>query len=58
MKKIAILFFLSLFATINSFANEAKIIDLTKQKWEYKWGDSPFENNIPLWTVQEDSSSK
>ena len=58
MKKIAILFFLALFATISSFANEAKIIDLTKQKWEYKWGDSPFENNIPLWTVQEDSSSK
>ncbi|MDD3009300.1 MAG: diguanylate cyclase [Arcobacter sp.] len=54
MQKFLILFLLITF----SFANEIKQIDLTQVKWEYKWGDSPFENNIPLWTNdKEDDSS-
>lgn len=43
MRKLFILFILAFY----SFAAQ---IDLSKAQWEYKWGDSPFENNIPLWT--------
>jgi diguanylate cyclase len=49
MKKLILIIFLSIF----SFSNE---IDLSHSKWEYKWGDSPFENNIPLWTLKDDNS--
>ena len=58
MKKLLILLFLSFFSLINSFANELNIIDLSKAKWEYRWGDSPFENNIPSWTTQKDKTSQ
>lgn len=53
MKKLLIIFFLTFF----SFASEIKQVDLTKVKWEYKWGDSPFENNIPLWTLNSEDFS-
>lgn len=49
MKTIIILFFL--FTSL--FANESKEIDLSKANWEYRFGDSPFENNIPLWTIEK-----
>ena len=53
MQKFLVLFLLITF----SFANEIKQIDLTQAKWEYKWGDSPFENNIPLWTNDKENDS-
>ena len=47
------------FSFINLIANEqSSVIDLSKSQWEYKWGDSPFKNNIPLWTNKEDTSIK
>lgn len=57
MKKVFILSLLLILTTISSFASEPNIIDLSKQKWEYKWGDSPFNNGIPIWT-KDDSDSK
>lgn len=36
MKKLLLLFLLSFF----TFANEINQIDLSKQKWEYKWGNT------------------
>lgn len=47
------------FSFINLIANEqSSVIDLSKSQWEYKWGDSPFKNNIPRWTNKEDTSIK
>ncbi|BAK70465.1 sensor domain-containing diguanylate cyclase [Aliarcobacter butzleri] len=53
MKKILFLLIFTLFC----FANEIKSIDLTKFEWQYKWGDSPFENNFPLWTNDKENDS-
>ena len=53
MKKILFLLIFTLFC----FANEIKSIDLTKFEWQYKWGDSPFENNFPLWTKDKENDS-
>ena len=53
MKTITILFFLF----ISLFANESKEIDLSKANWEYRFGDSPFENSIPLWTIENDDQT-
>lgn len=53
MKTIIILFFL----VISLFANESKEIDLSKANWEYRFGDSPFENNIPLWTIENNNQT-
>jgi diguanylate cyclase len=58
MKKLFILTFLIVFNTLFSFANEINTIDLSKSKWEYRWGDSPFEKNIPLWTTENTDSNK
>jgi len=56
MKKLLLVFFLILFSTFYSHADELKVIDLSKLKWEYRWGDSPFENAIPLWTKNGEKS--
>ena len=48
-----ILFFL----VISLFSNESKEIDLSKANWEYRFGDSPFENNIPLWTIENNDQT-
>lgn len=53
MKTIMILFFL----VISLFSNESKEIDLSKANWEYRFGDSPFENNIPLWTIENNDQT-
>jgi diguanylate cyclase (GGDEF)-like protein len=53
MKKIIIFLFLTIFLS----ANEIKEIDLSKVKWEYRFGDSPFENNLPLWTIEKDNQN-
>ncbi|XPV67523.1 MAG: GGDEF domain-containing protein [Halarcobacter sp.] len=58
MKKLLILFFLPFFFVINLFANDLDVIDLSQSKWEYRWGDSPFEKSVPLWTKEKESSSK
>lgn len=52
MKKLFILCFLTILAVLSSLASELNIIDLSQEKWEYKWGDSPFEKSVPLWTTQ------
>lgn len=57
MKKISILFFIIIFYNNFSFANEATVIDLSKSKWEYRWGDSPFEKGIPLWSIEKGNDS-
>ncbi|MGB3752008.1 MAG: hypothetical protein WA945_10610, partial [Arcobacteraceae bacterium] len=47
------IFFIVIFIIFNvtlSFSSQIDVIDLSKQKWEYRWGDSVFEKNIPLWT--------
>lgn len=58
MKKLFIVYLLILFNTVYLFANTVSIIDLSKNKWEYRWGDSPFEKNIPLWTTENTDSNK
>ncbi|WP_198305474.1 GGDEF domain-containing protein [Arcobacter vandammei] len=37
------------------FSFESKPIDLSTYKWEYRWGDSPFENSTPLWTKEDNN---
>ena len=47
------------FSFLNLIANEQSgVIDLSKSEWEYKWGDSPFENSIPIWVNKENGSIK
>jgi len=58
MNKLLTIFLIILFNINFSFANEINTIDLSKNKWEYRWGDSPFENNIPLWTKENANSDK
>lgn len=53
MKTITIL----LFFIISLLANESKEIDLSKANWEYRYGDSPFENSIPLWTIEKENQN-
>ena len=48
--------FLLISLFINSlFAFESKQIDLSSSKWEYRWGDSSFSNNTPVWTLDKDN---
>lgn len=58
MKKLFFIYFLIFFNVTLLFANEIKVIDLSKGQWEYRWGDSPFERNIPLWTTANINSNK
>lgn len=55
MNKLLTLFVILCTFLVNSFANDLKTIDLSKEKWEYQWGDSPFKENIPVWTLDSDS---
>lgn len=57
MIKLYFKIFLMIFINTFLFANNLTEIDLSKSKWEYRWGDSPFENNIPLWTIKDTDSS-
>lgn len=57
MKKLLLVFFLILSSTFYSYANELNVIDLSKNKWEYRWGDFSFEEGIPLWTKKKIDSS-
>lgn len=57
MKKLILLFLFIINFSIFSFGSELNEIDLSKLKWEYRWGDSPFEKNIPLWTSEDTDSS-
>lgn len=50
MKKLTLLFFLTLITAILSSAQAGQFVDLTQSQWEYRWGDSPFENGIPVWS--------
>ena len=58
-KYLSIIFFLTLLLVPNYlFAFEkSSIIDLSKTSWEYRWGDSPFEDDVPLW-IKESSSNQ
>lgn len=47
-----------IFTTICSYANDLNVINLSEHKWEYRWGDSPFKDGIPVWTIEENSNSK
>lgn len=58
MKNLFLSFFIVLFSNIALFASESNVIDLTKSNWEYRWGDSPFEKSIPLWTKDDINSNK
>ena len=58
MKKLFLIYFLIFFSVTFLFASEIQVINLSKNKWEYRWGDSPFEKNIPLWTTEKSDSNK
>lgn len=58
MNKLLVILLIIFFNTNFSFANEINTIDLAKNKWEYRWGDSPFEKNIPTWTIENDNADK
>lgn len=32
-------------------------IDLGHGAWEYRWGDSPFEEGVPAWTKEQENAS-
>ncbi|RBQ31296.1 diguanylate cyclase [Arcobacter sp. FW59] len=49
-----IILFISLFINY-IFAFESNQIDLSLSKWEYRWGDSTFSNNTPIWTLEQDN---
>jgi len=57
MKKLLLLLFIAFNMTL-AFAREMDIIDLSQQTWEYRWGDSKFEKNIPLWTKENKTDTK
>lgn len=50
------LFTLLIFLISFLFASEPKTINLSNEKWEYRWGDSPFSNNTPLWVLEDDNT--
>lgn len=57
MKKLFILVFFFLLQFSFLYANNEKnIIDLSKEKWEYRWGDSPFKDGIPLWSLEDSNA--
>jgi len=56
MKKLFVLLILIIITVINAFSNEIDFIDLTKMKWEYRWGDSNFDKGIPVWTLENTHS--
>ncbi|WP_121628495.1 GGDEF domain-containing protein [Poseidonibacter antarcticus] len=56
MKKLLIILLLIMPSFLFSSANESNKVDLSKFKWEYRLGDSPFENDIPLWTIDSPNS--
>ena len=58
MKKLFILLVLIIITISYSFASKIDYIDLSKEKWEYRWGDSNFDNNIPIWTLDNTDSQK
>jgi diguanylate cyclase (GGDEF)-like protein len=58
MKQLFVLLLFVIFNVNFSFANKLNTIDLSKNKWEYRWGDSPFEKSIPTWTRENSNSDK
>ena len=48
INKLLLILFFIVQSFLFSSVNESSQIDLSKSKWEYIIGDSPFENNIPL----------
>lgn len=56
MKKLLIILLLIIPSFLFSSVNESNKVDLSKFKWEYRLGDSPFEKDIPLWTIDSPSS--
>ena len=57
MKKILLFITLISIAYSLTSTNNREILDLSTLKWEYRWGDSPFKNRVPLWSL-ENSNSK
>lgn len=37
-------------------AQSPDVIDLSGKNWEYRWGDSPFQNHQPLWGNESSDS--
>lgn len=56
MKKLFIILCLIIPSFLFSFIDESNKIDLSKFQWEYRLGDSSFEKDIPLWTVDSNNS--
>jgi len=57
MKKIFLITIFIVFNVHFSFASKTNAIDLSKKTWEYRWGDSAFEKNIPLWIDENEDAS-
>ena len=58
INKLLLILFFIVPSFLFSSVNESSQIDLSKSKWEYIIGDSPFENNIPLWTSENNEKIK
>jgi len=58
MKKLFIILCIIILNINSSFADEIQTIDLTNSKWEYRWGDSDFKNDIPKWTIENENSKE
>jgi len=58
MKKLFIILCIIILNINSSFADEMQTIDLTNSKWEYRWGDSDFKNDIPKWTIENENSKE
>lgn len=48
-KKLSLFFCLYLLLQLCTSSLRAETLDLN-QNWEYRWGDSPFQNGVPTWT--------
>lgn len=51
--RLSLVFCLYLLLQLCTSFLHAETLDLN-QNWEYRWGDSPFQNGVPTWTLESD----
>ena len=49
---------LLLWLVLSLFATALKASEgLHLEGWEYRWGDSPFQQDTPLWLIEEEAEA-
>jgi len=50
-----LLIYLTVFMALTISSAQAESVPLN-QHWEYRWGDSPFKDDTPLWAIESDTA--